>query len=69
MGTYLLLYGFERGAIEFLRGDPGRTMMFNNSVSLMQLVSVGLICTGTVLWWRGLSNRAPLAAPTMSRAR
>jgi phosphatidylglycerol---prolipoprotein diacylglyceryl transferase len=69
MGTYLLLYGVERGTIEFFRGDPGRTMMFHNSVSLMQLVSVALISTGTVLWWRGLSNRAPLRAPQMSRAR
>jgi phosphatidylglycerol:prolipoprotein diacylglycerol transferase len=69
LGTYFVLYGFERGAIEFLRGDPGRTMLFHNSVSLMQLVSVALICTGTFLWWRGLSNRATLAAPTMSRAR
>jgi phosphatidylglycerol:prolipoprotein diacylglycerol transferase len=69
IGTYLLLYGVERGTIEFFRGDPGRTMMFHNSVSLMQLVSVALICTGTALWWRGLSNRAPLGAPQVSRAR
>jgi phosphatidylglycerol:prolipoprotein diacylglycerol transferase len=69
IGAYLFLYGVERGTIEFFRGDPGRTLMFHNSISLMQLVSVDLICAGTFLWWRGLSNRAPLAAPTMSRAR
>ena len=36
----------ERGAIEFLRGDPGRTLMFHDTVSLMQIVSVGLVLTG-----------------------
>jgi len=60
-GTYLILYGFERGTIEFFRGDPGRTMMFNNSVSLMQIVSVVMILTGAFLWWRGLRGDAPIA--------
>lgn len=54
LGTYFVLYGFERGTIEFFRGDPGRTMLVNNSVSLMQVVSVGLILTGAFLWYRGL---------------
>ena len=65
VGTYFLLYGFERGTIEFFRGDPGRTLMFHNSVSLMQLTSVALILTGGFLWWRGLRGEAPMApAPT-----
>jgi phosphatidylglycerol:prolipoprotein diacylglycerol transferase len=60
IGTYFLLYGFERGTIEFFRGDPGRTMLFHNTVSLMQLTSVALILTGTFLWWRGLRGAAPM---------
>jgi phosphatidylglycerol---prolipoprotein diacylglyceryl transferase len=56
IGTYFLLYGIERGTIEFFRGDPGRTMMFHDTVSLMQLVSLALIVTGTFLWWRGLKG-------------
>jgi phosphatidylglycerol---prolipoprotein diacylglyceryl transferase len=66
LGTYFLLYGAERGTIEFFRGDPGRTMMFHNSFSLMQVVSVGLMVTGAFLWYRGLRGSAPigpLAAP------
>ena len=55
VGTYFILYGIERGTIEFFRGDPGRTMMFHNSVSLMQIASVALILTGAFLWWRGLA--------------
>ncbi|MGA9882302.1 MAG: prolipoprotein diacylglyceryl transferase [Candidatus Acidiferrales bacterium] len=54
IGTYFILYGIERGTIEFFRGDPGRTLMFHGAVSLMQFVSVGLIFSGVFLWWRGL---------------
>jgi phosphatidylglycerol:prolipoprotein diacylglycerol transferase len=60
IGAYFILYGIERGAIEFLRGDPGRTLMFHDTVSLMQLVSLGLIATGGTLWWRGLRGAAPI---------
>ena len=65
IGTYLILYGLERGAIEFLRGDPGRTLLFDERVSLMQLVSMVLILIGSLLWWRGQCGSAPLppAAP------
>jgi phosphatidylglycerol---prolipoprotein diacylglyceryl transferase len=60
LGTYFLLYGAERGTIEFFRGDPGRTMLFHNSVSLMQLVSVVLILIGLFLWYRGLRGASPI---------
>ena len=41
IGAYFILYGIERGTIEFFRGDPGRTLLFHDRVSLMQIVSVG----------------------------
>lgn len=65
IGAYFILYGLERGAIEFLRGDPGRTLMFHDRVSLMQFVSLGLIVAGGLLWWRGPRGTAPIppAAP------
>ncbi len=68
-GAYLFLYGIERGSIEFLRGDPGRTLMFHDSISLMQLVSVGLVIFGATLWWKGLKKIATLPAPAVVRAR
>jgi phosphatidylglycerol:prolipoprotein diacylglycerol transferase len=68
IGTYFLLYGLERGTIEFFRGDPGRSMMFHDSVSLMQIVSVGLILTGAFLWWRGLRGSAPIPPLAPARA-
>ena len=62
-GAYLMLYGAERGAIEFLRGDPDRTMMFNGAISLMQLVSVVMLLSGAWLWYRGLKQHpAPVGA-------
>ena len=55
-----MLYGIERGVIEFFRGDPGRTMMFHDTVSLMQIVSILLVLAGAFLWWRGLRGAAPI---------
>jgi len=66
LGTYFVLYGIERGAIEFFRGDPGRTLLFHDSVSLMQLVSIGLILTGAVLWWRGIDRAGPMRPVTQT---
>lgn len=70
IGAYFMLYGAERGVIEFFRGDPGRTMMFHDSVSLMQVASVLLVVAGALLWWRGLRGAAPIppAAPVEAAA-
>lgn len=58
--AYLIWYGVARGAIEFFRGDPGRTQLFGGEVSLMQVVSLGLILLGALLW--RLGSRQPVAA-------
>jgi phosphatidylglycerol:prolipoprotein diacylglycerol transferase len=68
LGAYLILYGLERGTIEFVRDDPGRTLLFHGHVSLMQIVSVGLIFAGVFLWWRGGRGAAPLPSATPARA-
>jgi phosphatidylglycerol:prolipoprotein diacylglycerol transferase len=60
LGTYMILYGIERGILEFFRGDPGRTLMFHDSISLMQVASVVMICVGSFLWWRGLRGSSPV---------
>jgi phosphatidylglycerol:prolipoprotein diacylglycerol transferase len=67
LGAYMMLYGAERGTIEFFRGDPGRTMLFHDSVSLMQVMSMGMILTGAFLWWRGLRGAAPIPPGTPIR--
>jgi phosphatidylglycerol:prolipoprotein diacylglycerol transferase len=69
MGAYFILYGIERGSIEFFRGDPGRTMMFHDTFSLMQIVSVAMVAAGSFLCLRGRQSVGPIAsaAPTTVR--
>jgi phosphatidylglycerol---prolipoprotein diacylglyceryl transferase len=66
IGTYMILYGVERGILEFFRGDPGRTMMFHDSVSLMQITSLVMIAVGSFLWWRGLNGLSPFRPGTLT---
>ncbi|HXA56118.1 MAG TPA: prolipoprotein diacylglyceryl transferase [Candidatus Acidoferrum sp.] len=56
VGAYLALYGVERGLLEFLRDDPGRTLLFHGAVSLMQIVSLGMLAAGLFLWSRGVRD-------------
>ena len=56
--SYAMLYGGARGAIELVRGDPGRTMLFGGAFSFMQVVSIALIILGAWLWWRGKAQHA-----------
>ncbi len=59
--TYAVLYGLTRGAIEFFRGDPDRTLLAGGAFSLMQVVSAALIVLGS---WLLLRGRAHAAAET-----
>jgi phosphatidylglycerol:prolipoprotein diacylglycerol transferase len=68
IGAYFLLYGIERGTIEFFRGDPGRTLLFHDRLSLMQVVSATLIVTGAFLWLRGHKAAAGIPPATRTRA-
>lgn len=49
VGAYLALYGIERGLLEFLRDDPGRTLLFHNEISLMQLISLAMLAAAIFL--------------------
>ncbi len=62
VALWMILYGMERGLFEFLRGDPDRTLMFHGAISLMQVVSVGMIITGVVIWRRGTRHVRQAAA-------
>jgi phosphatidylglycerol---prolipoprotein diacylglyceryl transferase len=50
-GAYLFLYGVARFFLEFLRGDPGRGEVFGGMMSGTQLISIGLVILGGVIWW------------------
>lgn len=59
--AYMMGYGVIRGVNEFFRGDPGRTPLFNDAGSLMQVVSLGFIALGIFVWLR--QSRGPLGKP------
>ena len=51
VATYFFLYGVARYFIEFLRDDPGRGSVFGGIMSGTQLISIGLVVLGGVIWW------------------
>ena len=50
-GAYLVLYGVARFFLEFLRGDPGRGSVFGGVMTGTQLIAIGLVVVGGVIWW------------------
>jgi phosphatidylglycerol:prolipoprotein diacylglycerol transferase len=65
IGLYLVLYGIERYIIEFFRGDGGRGVLFGGLMSGTQLISIGLVVTGGILWMR----RVPLRTPQLATSK
>lgn len=51
IGAYLFLYGIARFFLEFLRGDPGRGVVFGGVMSGTQLISIFLVIAGGLIWW------------------
>jgi phosphatidylglycerol:prolipoprotein diacylglycerol transferase len=62
IGAYMFLYGFARYFLEFLRGDPGRGQVFGGLMTGTQLISILLVITGGLIWWRRYPRTAPVAA-------
>jgi phosphatidylglycerol:prolipoprotein diacylglycerol transferase len=60
-GSYLILYGVARFFIEFLRGDPGRGLVFGGLMSGTQLISIILVVVGGLFWLRRNAS-PPIAA-------
>jgi phosphatidylglycerol:prolipoprotein diacylglycerol transferase len=50
-GAYLFLYGIARFFLEFLRDDPGRGSVFGGVMSGTQLIAIGLVLTGGLIWY------------------
>jgi phosphatidylglycerol:prolipoprotein diacylglycerol transferase len=50
-GSFMILYGIERYFIEFLRDDPGRGSVFGGIMTGTQLISIGLVIGGGLIWW------------------
>jgi len=65
MGTYLFLYGIARFFIEFLRGDPGRGEVFGGVMTGTQLISIGLVIAGGLMWWLKSGVHKNVPAPVV----
>jgi phosphatidylglycerol:prolipoprotein diacylglycerol transferase len=64
-GAYLFLYGIARFLIEFLRGDPGRGgPYFGGILSGTQLISIGLVLAGGIIWYLRPAPKVVVATAT-----
>lgn len=64
-GAYLFLYGIARFLIEFLRGDPGRGgPYFGGALSGTQLISIGLVLAGGLIWYLRPAPKVVIATAT-----
>jgi phosphatidylglycerol---prolipoprotein diacylglyceryl transferase len=65
LGTYFFLYGIARFLIEFLRDDPGRGgPYFGGLLSGTQLISMGLVLTGGIIWYLRPTPKVVVATAT-----
>jgi phosphatidylglycerol:prolipoprotein diacylglycerol transferase len=63
LGAYLFLYGIARFFIEFIRGDEGRGSVFGGALSGTQLIAIGLVLTGGLIWYLRPAPRVAVAVP------
>jgi phosphatidylglycerol---prolipoprotein diacylglyceryl transferase len=60
--AYLILYGVARYFLEFIRDDPGRGSVFGGVMSGTQLIAIGLVVGGGLIWWWKSAPKAVQAA-------
>jgi phosphatidylglycerol:prolipoprotein diacylglycerol transferase len=63
-GGYLFLYGIARFFLEFLRDDPGRGSVFGGVMSGTQLIAIGLVLSGGLIWYLRPSPKVVMATAT-----
>ena len=61
--AYLVLYGVARFFLEFIRDDPGRGSVFGGAMTVTQLVAIGLVAGGGLIWWLRPGSKAIPAQP------
>jgi len=57
IGTYMFVYGFARYFLEFVRDDPERGSVLGGLMTGTQLLAIGLVIAGGLLWLRGNVSR------------
>ncbi len=51
IGAFMFIYGVARFFLEYLRDDPGRGSVFGGAMTGTQLIAVGLVLAGGLIWW------------------
>jgi len=64
IAAYLFLYGMARFFLEFLRDDPGRGEVFGGVMSGTQLIAIGLVVAGGLIYW--LRSGSPKQIPAQA---
>ncbi len=65
IALFMIVYGIERFVFEFFRGDPGRGEVLGGLISGTQLIALGLVVSGFIIYLR----RTPLRAFNMASAK
>jgi phosphatidylglycerol:prolipoprotein diacylglycerol transferase len=67
-GAFMFIYGIARFFLEYLRDDPGRGSVFGGALTVTQLIAIGLVIAGGLIWWlRPGSKTAPAEAVGATR--
>jgi phosphatidylglycerol:prolipoprotein diacylglycerol transferase len=51
IGAFMFIYGVARFFLEYLRDDPGRGSVFGGAMTGTQLIAIGLVAAGGLIWW------------------
>jgi phosphatidylglycerol:prolipoprotein diacylglycerol transferase len=67
-GAFMFIYGVARFFLEYLRDDPGRGSVFGGAMTGTQLVAIGLVLAGGLIWWlRPGAKTAPTQTANATR--
>ncbi len=67
IGAYMFVYGFARFFLEFLRDDPDRGTAFGGALSVVQVIAIGFVIAGGLMWAWGFRGEAKPAAVAAAR--
>jgi phosphatidylglycerol:prolipoprotein diacylglycerol transferase len=62
-GAFMIIYGVARFFLEFIRDDQGRGSVFGGAMSATQLIAIGLVIGGGIIWWLRPGAKGVTAQP------
>jgi phosphatidylglycerol:prolipoprotein diacylglycerol transferase len=62
-GAFMIIYGVARFFLEFIRDDQGRGSVFGGAMTGTQLIAIGLVIGGGIIWWLRPGAKGVTAQP------